>query len=373
MRIGIPREIKIHEYRVGMTPDGIRELCAAGHEVLIEQGAGAGAGFDDGEYRQAGARIAADADALYRDSELIVKIKEPQSEELERLGEGQLLFAFLHLAAMPTVARALMARSVTAIAYETVTGAGGTLPLLAPMSRIAGRMSVQAGAHCLEKPSGGRGVLLGGVPGVPAARVVVIGAGVAGSNAVEMAVGLQADVTVLDRNVARLEALAERFDNRVRTLYSTAEALAAQLEGADLVIGAVLAPGRAAPKLVTRDMVASMAPGGVIVDISIDQGGCVATSRSTTHAEPTYVVDDVLHYCVANIPGAVPRTATQALVNVTLPYVRALADRGMEQAFERDSGFAEGLNVHAGRITHPAVAADVGTETASGSQRPHLT
>lgn len=373
MRIGIPREIKVHEYRVGMTPGGVRELCEAGHQVLVEHDAGAAAGFDDIEYQQAGAGIAADADALYRDSGLIVKIKEPQSEEFGRLGEGQLLFAFLHLAAMPGLAHTLMDRGVTAIACETVTDARGGLPLLAPMSRIAGRMSVQAGAHCLEKPAGGRGVLLGGVPGVPAARVVVIGAGVAGGNAAEMAVGLQADVTVLDRNVERLSALAERFGNRIRTRYSTAETLAAQVEGADLLIGAVLAPGRAAPKLVTREMVGSMAPGSVIVDVSIDQGGCVATSRPTTHAKPTYVVDGILHYCVANMPGAVPRTATQALVNATLPYVRALADHGLERAFERDSGFAAGLNVHAGRIVHPAVAADVEAATASGSQRAHLT
>jgi alanine dehydrogenase len=359
MRIGIPREIKTHEYRVGLTPAAVRELVQDGHAVSVERGAGDGAGFPDRDFEAAGATIAVDAESLYRDAQLIVKIKEPQPEEISLLRPDQLLFAFLHLAAEPQLARGLLARNVTAIAYETVTSSGGALPLLAPMSRIAGRMSVQAGAHCLEKPSGGRGVLLGGVPGVPPATVVVIGAGSAGGNAVKMAVGLQANVVVLDRNLDRLDQLAERFGSRIRTEFSTTEAIANHVADADLVIGAVLTPGRAAPKLLTRDMIAAMAPGSVLVDVSIDQGGCFATSRPTTHAEPTFEHEGVLHYCVTNMPGAVPRTATQALVNVTLPYVRSLASLGLDGAFERDPGFAAGLNVRDGKLCHEAVAADL--------------
>jgi alanine dehydrogenase len=359
MRIGIPREIKTHEYRVGLTPAAVRELVQEGHSVSVERGAGDGAGFPDREFEAAGAMVALDAGSLYRDAQLIVKIKEPQPEEVSLLRPDQLVFAFLHLAAEPQLARGLLARNVTAIAYETVTSSGGALPLLAPMSRIAGRMSVQAGAHCLEKPSGGRGVLLGGVPGVPPATVVVIGAGSAGGNAVKMAVGLQANVVVLDRNLDRLDQLAERFGSRIRTEFSTTEAIANHVADADLVIGAVLIPGRAAPKLVTRDMIAAMAPGSVLVDVSIDQGGCFATSRPTTHAEPTFVDEGVLHYCVTNMPGAVPRTATQALVNVTLPYVRSLASLGLDGAFKRDPGFAAGLNVRDGKLCHEAVAADL--------------
>ena len=355
MRIGVPKEIKIHEYRVGLTPDAAARLTREGHRVLVETNAGAGVGFDDAEYTAAGAEIAGDADTVFGAAEMIVKVKEPQLEECARLSPGQILFTYLHLAADPGQARALMRSGATAIAYETVTDAHGTLPLLKPMSCIAGRMATQVGAHYLEMPSG-RGLLLGGVPGVAPARVVVVGAGVAGTNALEMAVGMQADVTVLDINLVRLEELATRFGNRIRTLYSTPEVIAREVQDADLVIGSVLIPGASAPKLVTREMVQSMRPGSVLVDIAIDQGGCFETSRPTCHADPVYVESGVVHYAVTNMPGAVPRTATLALTNATMPHVLSLARTGWRQAVQRDPHLRNGINVSAGEIKHRAVA-----------------
>ena len=355
MRIGVPKEIKNHEYRVGLTPDATTRLTREGHRVLVETGAGVGAGFDDAEYTAAGAEIVADADSVFSAAEMIVKVKEPQLEECARLSPGQILFTYLHLAADPEQARALMRSGATAIAYETVTDAQGTLPLLKPMSCIAGRMATQVGAHYLEMPTG-RGMLLGGVPGVAPGRVVVVGAGVAGTNALEMAVGLQADVTVLDIDLARLEELSTRFGNRIRTLYSTPEVIAREVRTADLVIGSVLIPGASAPRLVTRDMVRSMRPGSVLVDIAIDQGGCFETSRPTSHADPVYVDGRVVHYAVTNMPGAVPRTATLALTNATLPHVLSLARLGWRQAVQRDPHLRNGVNVSAGEIKHRAVA-----------------
>ena len=355
MRVGVPKEIKIHEYRVGLTPDAAARLTREGHDLLVETGAGVGAGFDDAEYTAAGAEIVADADSVFGAAEMIVKVKEPQLEECARLSSGQILFTYLHLAADPEQARALMRSGATAIAYETVTDTQGTLPLLKPMSCIAGRMATQVGAHYLEMPTG-RGMLLGGVPGVAPARVVVVGAGVAGTNALEMAVGLQADVTVLDIDLVRLEELATRFGNRIRTLYSTPEVIAREVRTADLVIGSVLIPGASAPKLVTREMVRSMRPGSVLVDIAIDQGGCFETSRPTSHADPVYVDSGVVHYAVTNMPGAVPRTATLALTNATLPHVLSLARLGWRQAVQCDPHLRDGVNVSAGEIRHRAVA-----------------
>ena len=360
MRIGVPREIKVHEYRVGLVPAGVRELTAAGHQVLIESGAGNGIGVDDAEFRAAGASIAAGAGEVFERAEMIVKVKEPQPVECEMLRSGQVLFTYLHLAADPQQARGLMKSGATAIAYETVTAPNGSLPLLTPMSEVAGRMSIQVGAASLQKANGGFGVLLGGVPGVPPARVVILGGGVSGTHAAEMAAGMRADVTVVDRSVDRLRELSSMFGSSLRTAYSTTETIERLVRDADLVIGAVLVAGAAAPKLVTRAMVKTMKPGAVLVDISIDQGGCFETSHPTTHAEPTFVVDGVIHYCVANMPGAVPRTSTLALTNATLPYVRALADLGWEAAFRRDPGLAAGLNVYAGQITHEAVAKALG-------------
>src|SRR5215468_7537952 len=360
MRIGVPREIKVHEYRVGLVPAGVRELTAAGHQVLIESGAGNGIGVDDEHFRAAGASIAARAAEVFERSDMVVKVKEPQPVECEMLRSGQVLFTYLHLAADPQQARGLMNSGATAIAYETVTGSNGSLPLLTPMSEVAGRMSIQVGANCLQKAEGGFGVLLGGVPGVQPAKVVIIGGGVAGTHAAEMAVGLRADVTVVDRSVDRLRELSAMFGSALRTAYSTTETVERLVKDADLVVGAVLVAGAAAPKLLTRAMLGTMKPGAVVVDISIDQGGCFETSRPTTHAEPTFVVDGVIHYCVANMPGAVPRTSTLALTNATLPYVRALADLGWREALQRDAGLAGGLNVHAGQITHEVVAKALG-------------
>src|SRR5690348_3812766 len=356
MRIGVPREIKVHEYRVGLVPAGVRELIAAGHQVLIETGAGNGIGVDDAEFRAAGASTAARAAEVFERSDMIVKVKEPQPVECEMLRSGQVLFTYLHLAADPQQARGLMNSGATAIAYETVTAPNGSLPLLTPMSEVAGRMSIQVGAASLQKAFGGFGVLLGGVPGVPPAKVVILGGGVSGTHAAEMAVGLRADVTVVDRSVDRLRELSSMFGPALRTAYSTTATIERLVREADLVVGAVLIAGAAAPKLVTRAMVATMRPGSVLVDISIDQGGCFETSHPTTHAEPTFVVDGVVHYCVANMPGAVARTSTFALTNATLPYVRMLADLGWQAALKKDPGFAAGLNVHAGKITHEAVA-----------------
>ena len=360
MRIGIPKEIKIHEYRVGLVPAGARELVQAGHEVIVESGAGQGIGYGDAAFREAGATVVATAQEVFAAADLIVKVKEPQPAEFPLLRKGQVLFTYLHLAPDPEQARALRRAQVTAIAYETVTAADGSLPLLTPMSEVAGRLSIQVGAVSLQKANGGMGVLLGGVAGVPPAKVVVLGGGVAGTNAIEMAVGLHADVTVVDRSVKRLRELTAQFGGRIKTVYSTAAAIEGLVIEADLVIGAVLVAGAAAPKLVSRDLVKRMKPGSVLVDISIDQGGCFETSRPTTHANPTYVVDGVVHYCVANMPGAVARTSTLALTNATLPYVKALAGFGWQEAITRDPHLANGVNVHAGAITHEAVARSLG-------------
>jgi alanine dehydrogenase len=362
MRIGVPREVKVHEYRVGLVPGGVRELVAAGHEVVVETAAGVGIGVDDAAYRTAGARIVAAAREVFDQGELIVKVKEPQLPECAMLRKGQVLFTYLHLAADPAQAQALIASGATAIAYETVTALDGSLPLLTPMSEVAGRMSIQVGASCLEKERGGFGVLLGGVAGVAPANVVILGGGVSGTNAVEMAVGLRADVTVVDRSMKRLRELSALFGSTLKTVFSTTHAIEDLVRNADLVVGAVLVAGAAAPKLVTREMVRTMKPGAVLVDISIDQGGCFETSRPTTHADPTYVVDDVIHYCVTNMPGAVPRTSTFALTNATLPYVKALADHGFAKAVSRDPHLARGINVHEGHVTHEAVAADLKLE-----------
>jgi L-alanine dehydrogenase (EC 1.4.1.1) len=365
MRIGVPREIKVREYRVGMTPAGVREAVSRGHEVLVERGAGDAVGLDDAAYEAAGAVIAADAAEVFARAELIVKVKEPQPGEIRRLRPGQVLFTYLHLAPDRAQTEGLLASGATAIAYETVTDAAGGLPLLAPMSEVAGRLSVQAGAHALEKAQGGMGLLLGGVPGVASARVTVVGGGVVGYNAARMAVGLGARVTVLDRSLARLNQLDQIFEGRIETLYSTTETLERTLVQSDLVIGAVLLPGAAAPKLITRVMLRSMQRGAVLVDVAIDQGGCAETSRPTTHDDPVFVEEGVVHYCVANMPGAVARTATFALTNATLPFVLALADRGWSRALTEDSHLRAGLNVHAGHVFHPAVAAALGLPCAS--------
>jgi alanine dehydrogenase len=360
MRIGVPKEIKVHEYRVGLVPAGVRELAGAGHEVLVETGAGNGIGVDDAQYRAAGASIADTAAEVFERADLVVKVKEPQPVECDMLRPGQVLFTYLHLAADPAQAKGLMKSGATAIAYETVTAPNGSLPLLTPMSEVAGRMSIQVGAASLQKANGGFGILLGGVPGVQPAKVVILGGGVAGKHAAEIAVGMRADVTIVDRSLDRLRELSATFGASLLTAYSTTETVERLVREADLVIGAVLVAGAAAPKLVTRAMLGTMKRGAVLVDISIDQGGCFETSRPTTHAEPTFVVDGVIHYCVANMPGAVPRTSTFALTNATLPYVRALADLGWQAALKRDPGLAAGLNVHAGEITHDVVARSLG-------------
>ena len=356
MQIGVPREVKSHEYRVGMTPASVREVTAHGHQVLIESRAGHEIGFEDGEYEAAGAAIAADAEQVFGAAELVVKVKEPQPDERQKLRRGQLLFTYLHLAPDRDQTAELMASGCTAIAYETVTDDFGGLPLLSPMSEVAGRMSIQAGAHCLELEQGGSGVLLSGVPGVPVGNVVVIGGGVVGTNAARMAMGMEARVTVLDRSLHRLKELDLEFGHQLNTIYSTSDAIEKFVLDADLVIGAVLVPGAAAPKLVTREMVAGMRRGSVLVDVAIDQGGCFETSRPTTHAEPTYVVDGVVHYCVTNMPGAVARTSTIALNNATLPFVLALADKGLTGALAADPHLMAGLNVHQGQVTYEAVA-----------------
>lgn len=360
MRVGTVREIKNHEYRVGLTPESARELVAHGHDVWVESGAGNGIGASDADYENAGATIKPDARTVFDGCEMIVKVKEPQAVERAMLRKGQILYTYLHLAPDPEQTADLVKSGVTAIAYETVTGAGNALPLLKPMSQVAGRMAIQAGATALEKAHGGRGVLLGGVPGVLPGKVVVIGGGVVGFNAAQMAVGLGADVTILDRDPDVLEKLDNHFEGRARTLYSGKAALAALVAEADLVIGAVLIPGAAAPKLITRDMLSTMKPGSVLVDVAIDQGGCFETSHATTHAEPTYVVDGVVHYCVANMPGAVARTSTYALNNVTLPHALRIADKGWKAALKADANLAAGLNVHEGNVTYEAVANELG-------------
>jgi alanine dehydrogenase len=359
MRIGVPKEIKTHEYRVGLTPEAVREFTARGHTVVVQSGAAIGIGFSDADYMAAGATLAASAVEVYAQAEMVVKVKEPSAGEIALLREGQVLFAYLHLAADREQTLGLMRSRATCIAYETVTDSRGALPLLAPMSEVAGRMSVQVGARCLEKESGGAGVLLGGVPGVPAGRVVVIGGGVSGTNAATMAVGVGAHVTVFDRSITRLKELDQLFGPRVQTLFSTTAGIEKAVAEADLVIGAVLVPGATAPKLVTRAMVARMRPGSVVVDIAIDQGGCFETSRPTSHAQPTYIEEGVVHYCVTNMPGAVARTSTIALGNATLPYALALAEKGWQQALIDDVHLRHGLNVHAGFITYAAVAKDL--------------
>ena len=350
MRIGCPREIKAQEYRVGLPPAAVREAVAHGHEVLIEAGAGEGAGFDDATYSAAGARLGT-AEEVFATADMIVKVKEPQAVERARLREGQVLFTYLHLAPDPDQTRDLLASGVTAVAYETVTDAAGGLPLLAPMSEVAGRLSPQVGAWALQKANGGRGVLLGGVPGVGPADVVVIGGGVVGTHAARVAAGMGASVTVLDRSLPRLRHLDEVFGGRFRTLYASRAATEAAVFAADLVVGAVLVPGAAAPKLVTRAQLSGMKPGAAVVDVAIDQGGCFETSRPTTHDDPIYEVDGIVHYCVANMPGAVARTATLALGAATLPFLLALADKGWKQAMEDDPHLLGGLNTHAGRLT----------------------
>ena len=359
MLIGVPKEVKTHEYRVGLTPGSVREIVHHGHQVVVETGAGTGIGFEDASYEAVGAGILPSGGHVFAAAELIVKVKEPQPEEAAALREGQVLFTYLHLAADKALAEALVRSGVIAIAYETVTDAWGGLPLLAPMSEVAGRMAVQVGAHCLEKEQGGIGVLLGGVPGVPAAKVVILGGGVSGTNAARMAMGMEAYVTVIDRSLPRLYELDLQFGAQLHTLFSTMENIEREVAAADLVIGAVLIPGAAAPKLVSRALIRAMKPGAVVVDISIDQGGCFETSRPTTHAAPTYVEEGVVHYCVTNMPGAVARTSTVALNNATLPYVIALADHGWQRALREDAHLRNGLNICRGRITHPAVARDL--------------
>lgn len=360
MIIGVPKEIKVREYRVGLVPASVRELTDRGHQVLVEAGAGLGIGCADSHYEAAGATIVAAAEQVFEQAEMVVKVKEPQAVERQRLRRGQILFTYLHLAPDPEQARDLIESGATCIAYETVTSPHGGLPLLAPMSEVAGRMAIQAGAYFLEKAHGGLGVLLGGVPGVDPAKVVIIGGGVVGTHAAAMALGLGAEVWVLDRSVDALRGLWRQFGRPLNTVFSTRDAIEKHCASADLVVGGVLIPGASAPKLITRDIVRSMKPGSVIVDVAIDQGGCCETARPTTHDEPTYLVDDVIHYCVANMPGAVPRTSAFALNNATLPFVLALADKGARRALEDDPHLLAGLNVRNGMVTHQQVAEALG-------------
>ncbi|MEQ1618980.1 MAG: alanine dehydrogenase [Terricaulis sp.] len=360
MRVGCPKEIKVHEYRVGLTPESAAELVHAGHEVLMETKAGEGIGASDDIYKKIGAKILPNADAVFNEAEMIVKVKEPQAVEIARLKAHHTLFTYLHLAPDPEQAEGLMKSGATCIAYETVTDRDGRLPLLKPMSEVAGRMSIQVGAHFLEKAQGGRGVLLGGVPGVQPANIVILGAGVSGYNAAQIAVGMRARVQVFDKNPARLEELDREFNGRLETVYSTKAAIAEAIKDADVVVGAVLVAGAAAPKLITRAMLKTMRPGSVLVDISIDQGGCFETSHATTHSDPVFTVDGIIHYCVANMPGAVARTSAFALNNATLPFALALANKGYKQALKDDPHLANGLNVYEGAIAHEAVAKDLG-------------
>ena len=362
MRVGVPAEIKPDEYRVAVTPAGVREMKVHGHEVLVEAGAGEGSAIADAEFEAQGARIVPDAAAVFGEAEMLLKVKEPQPLEVEMLRPGQLLFTYLHLAPNPELTRGLCGSGATCVAYETVEDAKGRLPLLAPMSEIAGKIATQAGAFMLEKPLGGRGILLGGVPGVAAANVMVIGGGVVGMNAAFVAIGMGADVFVYDKSIDRLRELEVDFSGSCSTVYSTTLAIEEMLPRADLVIGAVLVHGARAPFVVRREQLGLMKPGAVLVDVAIDQGGCFETSRPTTHHEPTFEVDGITHYCVANMPGAVPITSTQALTNATLPYAIALADRGVAEAIRRDPGIRPGVNVAGGRVTHPAVAEGVGDE-----------
>lgn len=356
MLIGVPKEIKNHEYRIGLTPGGVRELVVNGHEVIVENNGGAAIGFSNDEYIAAGAKIIDSAEAIFATADMIIKVKEPQPNECKMLRANQILFTYLHLAPDPKQTELLVNSGATCIAYETVTDNHGGLPLLAPMSEVAGRMSIQAGAHHLEKAQGGLGSLLGGVPGVAPAKVLVIGGGVVGAQAARMAVGMGADVTILDRSLPRLRQLDEEFLGRLRCIYSTAESIEQYALEADLVIGAVLIPGAAAPKLLTRAIINKMKKGAVVVDVAIDQGGCFETSMATTHEAPTYIVDGVVHYCVANMPGGVARTSTMALTNATLPFALALANKGVKQALLDDPHLLNGLNVHQSRVTYKAVA-----------------
>ena len=362
MLVGVPKEIKNHEYRVGLTPQSVREVAHNGHDVLVESGAGNGIGASDADYQSAGANITPGPERIFAEAELVIKVKEPQAVERAQMHADQILFTYLHLAPDPEQTRDLVESDCTAIAYETVTSPLGGLPLLAPMSEVAGRLAVQAGAHCLEKVNGGSGVLIGGVPGVDPAKVVIIGGGVVGSHAAHIAVGMGANVWIVDRSTDVLNALWRQFGNAVNTVYSTRGTLEEHVLEADLVIGGVLIPGAAAPKLVTADMIKRMKPGSVIVDVAIDQGGCFETSHATTHDDPTFVVDEVVHYCVANMPSAVPRTSTHALNNATLPFVLKLADLGYKEALRQDEHLRNGLNVHKGEITYKEIADDLGYE-----------
>ncbi|CAN5836793.1 alanine dehydrogenase [soil metagenome] len=356
MKIGLPKEIKDNEYRVGLTPAGVQALADAGHELFVERSAGEGSGFSDEQYTEAGAKILETADEVWQTGDMIVKVKEPIAPEYPRMREDQLLFTYLHLAPEFELTKQLLERKVTGVAYETITDKKGTLPLLTPMSEVAGRMSVQVGATYLEKMNGGRGILLGGVPGVPAANVVIIGGGVVGTEAAKMAVGLGAHVTIIDINLDRLRQLDDIFLSKVQTLASSRYAIHEAIKHADLVLGGVLVVGAAAPKLVTRDMLKDIPNGAVLVDVAVDQGGCFETTHATTHSNPTFYEEGVLHYCVANMPGAVPRTSTFALTNATLPYALALANKGFEKAIRDDKGLAEGVNTYAGKLTYEAVA-----------------
>src|ERR687883_1075863 len=362
MIVGLPKEIKDNEYRVGLTPAGVRALTDAGHRCIVERSAGEGSGFEDELYQRAGATIIESADDVWAEAEMVVKVKEPIEPEYPRMKEGLLLFTYLHRAPDPKQTQALLKNKVTGIAYETITDRKGTLPLLTPMSEVAGRMAIQVGAQYLEKMNGGRGVLLGGVPGVPAAHVVIIGGGVVGTNAAKIAVGMGAQVTIIDNNLDRLRELDDIFLSKVSTLASSAYMIHDAISEADLIVGAVLIPGAAAPKLVTRAMLKDVPNGSVIVDVAVDQGGCIETTRPTTHSNPTYYVEDVLHYCVANMPGAVPRTSTFALTNATLPYALRLANRGFVDAINSDPGLKEGVNTYAGKLTYEAVATAQGLE-----------
>ncbi len=362
MLIGVPKEIKNHEYRVGFTPTSVREAVRHGHEVWVQANAGSGIGSSDSDYIAAGAKIVAAAADIFDKADMIVKVKEPQAGERAMLREGQILYTYLHLAPDPEQTKDLVKSGAICIAYETVTSARGGLPLLAPMSQVAGRMSVQSGAHCLEKAQGGRGMLLGGVPGVSPAKVVILGGGVVGTNAAAIAIGMGADVTIIERSTDRMEELVARFGLNVKTLYSTQGAIEDECAMADLVIGGVLIPGAAAPKLVTKAMLKDWKAGSVFVDVAIDQGGCAETSHATTHAEPTYVVDNVVHYCVANMPGGVARTSTYALNNVTLPFALNIANKGWKKALHDDAHLRNGLNVAGGKVTYKAVADDLGYE-----------
>jgi len=356
MQVGVPKEIKDHEYRVSMVPAGVHALVQTGHTVLVQDGAGLGSGIENAAYEAAGAVIVTDAAAVFRRADLILKVKEPQEQEMPMLRRGQILFTFLHLAPQPRLTRALLDSGITAIAYETITDDGGGLPLLTPMSEVAGRMSIQVGAFYLQKTLGGRGILPGGVPGVPPGDVVILGGGTVGINAAMMAIGLGARVTIIDRSLPRLRYLDEIFRSQVVTIYSTGAYVAESARRADLLIGAVLIPGASAPRLVSREMVGTMKKGAVIVDVAVDQGGCIETTRPTTHSAPTYEVDGVIHYCVANMPGAVPRTSTFALTNATLTYVLKIAERGFRDAAREDPSLRAGVNTHAGKVTHEAVA-----------------